>query len=82
MEKYYLLVDNKITVWRRDKVMIKAESLEEAINIAESGEYDDCMDVEYLDETEVYLRPEENNGEMTCEIMDRDGKTLWHNGNE
>ena len=81
MKVYELTVDNKVEVWRRDKVQIKAKSLEEAISIAESGEYDYVYDTEYLSDTEVYLTPDKN-GDMTCEIMDDSGNSLWDNKNK
>ncbi len=79
MEKFDLIVDNLVKVWRRDKVIIEAETLEEAISYAEWGEYTDIEDTEYLSDTEIYLYPEDANGNMTCEIMDYSGKTLWSN---
>lgn len=79
MEVFELIVDNKVEIWRRDRVRIEAETLEEAINAAESGEYDYVDDTEYLIDTETYLRPED---EVTCEVMDSSGKTLWDNGNK
>lgn len=79
MEVFELIVDNKVEVWRRDRVCIEAETIEEAINIAESGEYDYVDDAEYLTDTETYLAP--TYGEMTCEVMDIHGKTLWSNEN-
>ena len=79
MEVFELIVDNKVEIWRRDRVRIEAETLEEAINAAESGEYDYVDDTEYLTDTETYLRPE---AEVTCEVMDSSGKTLWDNGNK
>lgn len=79
MPKFNLIVDNRVEVWRRDKVVINAETLDEAIDLAESGEYDKVVDTEYLCETEVYLKPEDVDGCTTCEVMDASGNTLWSN---
>lgn len=80
-QKFEFMVDNKMEIWRRDYVTIEAESLEEAISLAESGEYDD-FDSEYLYDTEVYMNPAGNGGQATCEVMDTDGNILWDNGSK
>lgn len=79
MEVFELIVDNKVTIWRRDTVTVRAENLEEALNMAESGEYDEVYDTEYLSDTEIYLNPKDTCGTATCEIMDSSGKILWSN---
>lgn len=78
-QTFELIVDNLVKVWRRDKVTIVAENLEEAISRVESGDYGYMCDTEYLCDTETYLNPDDVNGDMTCEVMDSSGKTLWSN---
>ena len=80
MKTFNFIADHLEKVWRRDYVSVTAETLEEAIKLTEQGEYDDVLDSEYLNDTEEYLKPEDNNGFMTCEIMDRSSKTLYSNG--
>ena len=81
MEVFALTVDTLVGIWRRDKVEIKADSLEEAIskiiNHDDNIEYKGC---EYLYDTEVGLDPEDNNGEATLEIMNRN-ETIYSNEN-
>lgn len=81
MNKFKFTVDSKVITWRRDKVIILADSLEEALDMAESGEYEETLDTEYLNDTEIFLRPEENDGFMTCEVFDSSGNSIWNNGN-
>lgn len=72
-QTFGLIVDNRVEIWRRDRVTIKAETLEEAISHAESGDYDYVYDTEYLSDTEIYLGPKDVDGFMTYEIMDAFG---------
>lgn len=73
MEVFELIVDEKISVWRRSHVKVEAESLEEAVkDCIESGIGNamDVIDSEYLYETEEYLIQDEHLHPVTVEVMD------------
>ena len=79
MEVFALTVDSLVGIRRRDKVAVKANSLEEAISkIIDHDDNIEYMGCEYLYETEVGLDPEDNNGEATLEIMNGN-KTIYSN---
>lgn len=88
MAKYYVNVDEKVSVWRRNKVLVEAESKKEAqdkvINeIKDNGNSwymnVDLIDCEYLGETEESLEPSQNNGIATLEVLDDKFITRWAN---
>ena len=80
MEVFKLMIDTKVSIWKRDIVCIKANSLEEATKIAfdNNGFLADCLSTEYLVETEHPLKSNEDNP-TTVEIMDLDGNILIDN---
>ena len=80
MEVFKLMIDTKVSIWKRDIVCIKADSLEEATKIAfnNNGFLANCLSTEYLVETEHFLKPNEDNP-VTVEIMDLDGNILMDN---
>ena len=76
MTRFDLIVDRKVEIWRRDKISIEAECLEEAVQKALNYDYI-SEDSEYLYETEcptdpVYPYP-------TIEVMDEHGNILKDN---
>lgn len=81
MEIFNLIVDRKVEVWRRDKVSIKAGSLEEAAQKALIHDYLVPEDSEYLYETECTMSPDQvfPYDQATIEVMDEDGKLLRDN---
>lgn len=80
MEKFKLIVDRKVEVWRRDRVTIEAESLEEATNKAFDEDYlpDES---EYLYETEGDLDLNSDRHCATIEVMDEGYNVLKDNCN-
>ena len=80
MEVFKLMIDTKVSIWKRDIVCIRADSLEEATKIAfnNNGFLVDCLSTEYLVETEHPLKSNEDNP-TTVEIMDLDGNILIDN---
>lgn len=79
MEVFELIVDEKVSVWRRSRIKIKAQSLEEAVkDCVENGIGDasDIIDSEYLCETEDYIQQDEYTNPITVEVMDTHYKTL------
>ena len=80
MEVFKLMIDTKVSIWKRDIVCIRADSLEEATKIAfdNNGFLADCLSTEYLVETEHPLKSNEDNP-TTVEIMDLDGNILMDN---
>lgn len=79
MEVFELIVDEKISVWRRSHVKVEAESLEEAVkDCIESGIGNamDVIDSEYLYETEEYLTQNEYLHPVTVEVMDKEYNIL------
>lgn len=80
MALFDLIVDEKVEVWRRSKIKINAESLENAvINCLETGTADaKIIDSDYLYTTEVYLAPDDKHS-VTVEVMDTNYVTLGTN---
>lgn len=79
MEIFDLIVDEKVSVWRRSHIKVEAESLEEAVkSCVESGVgvASDFIDSEYLYETEEYIPQDEYSNPVTVEVMDNHYRTL------
>lgn len=79
MEVFTLIVDEKISVWRRSTIKVEAESLEEAVkNCIEngSGNATDFIDSEYLCETEEYIKQDDFENPVTVEVMNENYNTL------
>lgn len=79
MEVFELIVDEKVSVWRRSYIKIKAESLEDAVkDCVENGIGNaiDIIDSEYLYETEEHIQQDEFDNRMTTEVMDKHHETL------
>ena len=76
MEVFNLIVDRKVEIWRRDKISIEAESIEEAVQKALNYNYI-LEDSEYLCETEYPVDPVYP--DPTIEIMDEHGNILKDN---
>lgn len=82
MALFELIVDEKVTTWRRSYITVEAESQEEAVEkCLESGAdcATDTLDSEYIYECEACISPEQNDGMATVEVMDRQFKTLKTN---
>lgn len=85
---YNINIDEKLTIWARNKLTIEAETEEEAVQKAvemvKNGDLDDGFDDNVLDEYEMMydtserLDPKENNGEATIEIWS-DDEIKWNN---
>lgn len=85
---YNINIEEKITIWARNKLTIEAETEEEAVQKAvemvKNGDLDDGFDDDVLDEYEMMydtserLDPKENNGEATIEIWS-DDEVKWDN---
>lgn len=85
---YNINIDEKLTIWARNKLTIEAETEEEAVQKAvemvKNGDLDDGFDDDVLDEYEMMydtserLDPKENNGEATIEIWSND-EVKWDN---
>lgn len=80
MEVFELMVDTKVSIWKRDIVCIRADSLEEATKIAfdNNGFLANCLSTQYLTETECPLKPNKDD-RTTVEIMDLEGNILIDN---
>lgn len=81
MALFELIVDERVSVWKRSYVTVKAESLEEAVkNCVEEGAdaAEDILDSEYIYESEDLL-PVSDSDRFTIEVMDRHLKTLGSN---
>ena len=81
-------VDFKMTVWHRlhlPEGMPKEEVIrklaEEGYTLNDFIEEDKTDRVwwETLEDTEHYMRPEENGGDSTIEFFEEDGETIWDN---
>ena len=85
---YNINIDEKFTIWARNKLKIEAETEEEAVQKAvemvKNGDLDYGFDDDVLDEYEMMyetserLDPKENNGEATIEIWS-DDEVKWDN---
>ena len=82
-----MYVDVKVTVWQRIQLnedesittddvieIIKEEGINSLFNLTSLD-----ANCETLDNTEVYINPEENKGCSTIELYDDYGKLLWQN---
>lgn len=56
METFDLILDELVAVWERKYVSVEAESLEEALEKVDKGDYE-LNDSETLYDTEEYLSP-------------------------
>lgn len=81
MALFELIVDEKVAVWRRSYITVKAESLEEAVKDCLERGADaatDTLESEYIFETEEYL-PTTNDNPRTVEVMNRKFEILGGN---
>lgn len=82
---FHVVVDEKVTIWRRNIVEVRdCDTLEEAqkkvINQIKEDDMwqDDVVDSELLSDTEQTMSVEENDGYCTTEVMDGN-KSIWVN---
>lgn len=85
---YNINIDEKLTIWARNKLTIEAETegeaVQKAVEMVKNGDLDDGFDDDVLDEYEMMyntserLDPKENNGEATIEIWS-DDEIKWNN---
>lgn len=68
METFDLIRDDLVSIWRRTRCTVKANSLEEAVELVKNEDYDDC-ESEFLYETEELIDPKNNDGCATTEIF-------------
>lgn len=91
-KKFYVKVDEKVTVWNRHTLQVKnvatvQEAIDKVIHLYEKNQdmYDDPdvfpTDVEALWDTEEGLTPQENEGWATIEILDQQYDPIWNNVN-
>lgn len=88
---YNINIEEKITIWARNKLSIEAkteeEAVQKAVEMVKNGDLDDGFDDDVLDEYEMMydtserLDPKENNGEATIEIWCDNGMK-WDNVNK
>lgn len=81
MEKFDLIVDEKVAVWRRSYITVEADTLEDAVNDCIERGSDaalDTLDSRYIEETEECIDPSEDEY-PTVEVMDRHYKILGNN---
>ena len=65
--EFELVVDSHVSIWRRTHCIVEAETLKEAVTKASEFDYKDCINSEFLYETEEILEPEY---ESTIEVFD------------
>lgn len=87
METHTYFYDEKVMIWSRNYFTVEAENKEEADQkaielIAEKDvNWDfEIEQVEYLEETEERITPEENNNSSTLELFSPEGDLLYKNG--
>ena len=81
MKSFELIIDEKVSIWRRSRVLVKANSLDKAVKMCiedGSGEAETILDSEILNETEERLSPSPGNP-ITVEVMDSSYKPLGDN---
>lgn len=79
MENYELIVDEKVSVWKRSYITVAANSLEEAVKeCIECGSdlADEVTNSNFIDETEELIPPDK---EATIEVMDRSYNVIGSN---
>lgn len=93
-EKFRLIHDRKITIWKRQHYNVSANTIEEAADILRKHvtqeEFNDgaitATKYEYLDDSITVLEPEDNDGnETSCIMADDDivkSEALWTNAQE
>jgi len=85
MKEFDFYLDQKHTIWYRNKFTIEAETLEEAktkvIGICNTDTDElPSEDWDLLHETVEYLTPDENGGEVTQELYENNsGDIIWTN---
>lgn len=78
MTMFDLIVDEKVSVWRRSYISVEAATLEDAVkDCIERGSEaaTNTLESEYIFETEEHLSSSEDNWPI-IEVMDRKFKTL------
>lgn len=78
MEKFNLVIDEKVTIWRRTYCTVSEETLEDAVKRASELDYDECLDSQMLYETEEVMLPEYNGNNSTIEVHSDDLGTLLY----
>lgn len=86
MEQFIFYRDRKITQWERSRFFVTAESYEKALEYIKSLQGEDLedhilefFDCETLDGTDEFITVEENNGQATIEVLDRDFNVVYDN---
>jgi hypothetical protein len=87
MAKFYVYVDEKVSVWQRNKVLVEAETEKEAqakvideVKTTCGINNMDLINCDYLSDSENLLEPSQNNGIATLEVLDENFLTIWANG--
>ena len=82
-------LDYKVTSWRRisidtEEEMLKIKAMLDSGELINGGSVADELETysEEIDCTDEEMCIEENNGLATIEILDEEGKTIWHNGTD
>ena len=78
MTMFDLIVDEKVSIWRRSYISVEADTLEDAVkDCIEKGSdaATNTLESEYIFETEECLSSSEDNWPVV-EVMDRKFKTL------
>jgi|GEM_PF-3380128 len=87
MPVFTFVVDEKITIWQRQKVDVEASTLDEAIRtVSEDTAGEGIVSTEFLLETFSAIAPSDNEGYETRVILHEDvtadgfPRPLWSNG--
>lgn len=82
MEEFEFYQDVKVTVWCRQHFSVEAESKEEALKLVEKyktedvSDHEDIIDNEWLFDTWEAMSVEENGGDSTIELYDRESNEM------
>ena len=81
MKQFEMFVDEKVTTWRRNHVVVDAENEKDAASqILEGNE--ELLDSEILYEFEEAMTPEDNNGFHTLEIRNDKDEMIYSNSDK
>ena len=84
MAEFDFYLDQKHTIWYRNKFTIETNTLEEAkakvieICNTDTGQLP-SEDWDLIHDTVEYIGPDENNGQATEELYTHDGDIIWAN---
>jgi len=87
-QEFDFYIDERVMIWNRLKFSVKAETLEEAKDMAifmvtKNREEIEFYDFELLHDTLTEIEPEDNDGRSTIELFcEKDTDLIYENGED